>query len=392
MNRLKKNNGLSMVEVLILVGLISVISAGVITVAQQFIRMQSQNNQKMMAVELRDELKKTISDQAAWNKTISDLSLNPDGSVHFDCIRNSTDCSSVASAVPIYDFIPKTATDTVYKNTYNPIANPNQGFSTDGTVCNTFAPSTVVATTNCAFRFTFKWAPDCTGFALGTCIDPRVIVSISFSHNPVPGIIIIPSGTTDPNSISKVFMRGLEFDNLTLQSICYAYGPGSSYNPLTGRCVQAVVSQPVAVPLPVPVYVPVPAPVPFPVPPACTSSTCSDLRVKKEIRSFDLGLSEVLRLRPVTFKYNGLAGSQNDNQNYTGVIAQELEKVAPVLVQEKDSYLSPDDSSLTPVKTVHYEGISMMLVNAVQELNRRVDHLEKENRKLRKSRARENSP
>ena len=97
-----------------------------------------------------------------------------------------------------------------------------------------------------------------------------------------------------------------------------------------------------------------------------------------------MGLAEVLRITPMSYKYNGLAGSQDDNQDYTGVIAPELEKVAPILVQEKKGYLSPADVNQTSVKTVDYNGISMMLVNAVQELNQRLDRIEKENAVLKK--------
>jgi len=95
--------------------------------------------------------------------------------------------------------------------------------------------------------------------------------------------------------------------------------------------------------------------------------------VKTEVHPFTLGLSEVLLLKTMTYKYNGLAGSPNDDQNYTGVIAQDLEVVAPVLVQERSG-----------IKSVDYNGLSMMLVNSIQELNKRIELLEKENHRLKR--------
>jgi hypothetical protein len=57
----------------------------------------------------------------------------------------------------------------------------------------------------------------------------------------------------------------------------------------------------------------------------------SDLRLKKNIQPFTDGLSSLLRINPVTYHYNELSG-YDTKPEYVGVIAQELNEVAPYMV------------------------------------------------------------
>jgi len=65
-----------------------------------------------------------------------------------------------------------------------------------------------------------------------------------------------------------------------------------------------------------------------------TSSNASDKRLKSDIQEMNMGLEEVLKLNPVSYKYNGKAGIDNTEDTHIGLIAQDLEKVSPNLVQE----------------------------------------------------------
>ena len=99
-----------------------------------------------------------------------------------------------------------------------------------------------------------------------------------------------------------------------------------------------------------------------------TSGTClSDRRLKKDIRPFDLGLDKVLGLNPVFYKYNGLGGNDADTKDRLGVIAQEVEKVAPELVETRQVKLHRDDKEETTVKVVNYNAFTYMLINAMKE-------------------------
>lgn len=105
-------------------------------------------------------------------------------------------------------------------------------------------------------------------------------------------------------------------------------------------------------------------------------ATGSDSRVKKDIRSFDPGLGELMRVRAVQFKYNGLGGLAEDGKDYVGVIAQELEKVMPTMVGTRMAKLHPTDMHDTAIKTVDPSDFTYLLINAVQEQERVIQRQE----------------
>jgi hypothetical protein len=112
--------------------------------------------------------------------------------------------------------------------------------------------------------------------------------------------------------------------------------------------------------------------------------TCaSDERIKKDVKPFDLGLEVVLGMRPVHFKYNGLGGVTADGKDQLGVIAQDLEKVAPELVKKQLVHFKKDDQKKTEIKAVDYGAFTYVLINSVKELNRELASLKKENAELK---------
>lgn len=95
-------------------------------------------------------------------------------------------------------------------------------------------------------------------------------------------------------------------------------------------------------------------------------ATLSDRRLKHDIQPYAKGLDLVLAVRPVTYQYNGLGGTADIGQVYTGVIAQELQAVAPEMVQPRGDYLSVDPSAFT-----------YALINAVQQQQSQIEELKK---------------
>lgn len=96
-------------------------------------------------------------------------------------------------------------------------------------------------------------------------------------------------------------------------------------------------------------------------------TAASDRKLKQNIKDFKEGLSIVEQIHPVSFRYNGKADLPTDKE-YVGVIAQEIQKIAPYMVGEftyqdstgrQETYLDYDATALTYI-----------LVNAVKE----VDH------------------
>ncbi len=96
-------------------------------------------------------------------------------------------------------------------------------------------------------------------------------------------------------------------------------------------------------------------------------STFSDERVKKDVKSFEQGLAQLKRVRPVSFKYNGLGGTADDGKEHVGVIAQELEKVLPAMVVPTRAKLHAGDAQETEIKGVDPSDFIYVLINSVQE-------------------------
>ena len=96
----------------------------------------------------------------------------------------------------------------------------------------------------------------------------------------------------------------------------------------------------------------------------------SDARTKANIADFKLGLSDLEKVHTVKYTYNGLAGTRKDGKEYIGVIAQELEKVLPFMVESIKLKLHDGDSASTDVKTINPSPFLFLLVNSVQELSK----------------------
>jgi len=102
------------------------------------------------------------------------------------------------------------------------------------------------------------------------------------------------------------------------------------------------------------------------------SSTPSDERLKDNVITIDNGLSLVNQLRGVTYDWN--VGSKQGTRDI-GVIAQEVEKVLPELVKENKLPLITDSDET--YKTVDYEKLTAVLIEAVKELSQKVENIEK---------------
>lgn len=98
-------------------------------------------------------------------------------------------------------------------------------------------------------------------------------------------------------------------------------------------------------------------------------ATPSDARIKTGVHAFTDGLEKVLQINPVFFKYKPETGYPSDKE-YVGVIAQEMQKVAPYTIEEKKVVLEEDDKTTKLPETIlTYQGtaVTYMLINAVKE-------------------------
>lgn len=110
----------------------------------------------------------------------------------------------------------------------------------------------------------------------------------------------------------------------------------------------------------------------------------SDAREKEQIKPMAYGLKEIMKLRPVTYKWNKTKiGStplaDEDKELKLGLIAQEVQQVLPEVVQTHNwrvlSEEEPDKYSKVPMRRLGmaYQEIIPVLIKAVQEQQTQLD-------------------
>jgi len=106
----------------------------------------------------------------------------------------------------------------------------------------------------------------------------------------------------------------------------------------------------------------------------------SDARFKTNISPITNSLQKVLALRGVHFNWNTTAFPERmfSDKKTIGFIAQEVEKVVPEIVQTENT---PEQ-----YKSVHYDKVVALLVEAIKEQQKQINQLQKQVKKLRQKR------
>ena len=100
------------------------------------------------------------------------------------------------------------------------------------------------------------------------------------------------------------------------------------------------------------------------------STTVSDERLKENIEKIENATDKVSQLNGYTFNY------KKDGRKGAGVIAQEVEKVLPSAVMEKQLPLKNDDG--VAYKIVEYDQIIGLLIESIKELKQEINTLKGE--------------
>jgi hypothetical protein len=108
-----------------------------------------------------------------------------------------------------------------------------------------------------------------------------------------------------------------------------------------------------------------------------TVGSYSDARLKNNITAFTDGLNVINKINPVQFYYNADAPFKTDRQQ-VGVIAQDLEKLAPYMV-EKNKQNGYDD-----LRSVNNQAYTFLLINAVKEQQQQIENQQKQIDDLKK--------
>ena len=106
-------------------------------------------------------------------------------------------------------------------------------------------------------------------------------------------------------------------------------------------------------------------------------SSTSDERVKKDITNYTKGLTEILAIQPVNYKYNGKAGLPKEKQQ-VGVIAQDVQAVFPNAVVTYKALFNEDDIEETELLAFNPSELTFTLINAVKELKAEIELLKQQ--------------
>jgi hypothetical protein len=103
---------------------------------------------------------------------------------------------------------------------------------------------------------------------------------------------------------------------------------------------------------------------------AAAFNVTSDKRLKTDIKSLSNAVEAIMKLNPVTYKKKTTLSSQDYLIKEYGFIAQELQKVMPILVQE--------GADANKILTVNYISIIPVLTKAIQEQQKQIGDQQKQ--------------
>ena len=107
-----------------------------------------------------------------------------------------------------------------------------------------------------------------------------------------------------------------------------------------------------------------------------TVSSWSDARLKKNVQPFTNGLDIIDQINPVSFNYNEQSPFQTEKMQI-GILAQDLEKVAPYMV---DKNVNKDFDDL---RSVNNQAYVFLLINAVKEQQIQIEKMRQEMNELK---------
>jgi Chaperone of endosialidase len=108
-----------------------------------------------------------------------------------------------------------------------------------------------------------------------------------------------------------------------------------------------------------------------------TWSTPSDARLKTVSGPYTDGLAMLLALpTPVIYEYNGKAQTPVDGTQYIGLIAQDVQAVAPYMVKTYQDKLDPADATMTDILSLNANPVIFAILNALHEIDTRLRALE----------------
>lgn len=175
------DSGFSIVEILVVLGIISFVTLLMSTMVTEMFKQQTHVQVSATAHSIVGILKSNVMTARAWRN-----SIDHEENTSLTCLRNPPyDCNSnrQGGAFSIFDL----SGSLVYKGT-----NSSSGYSYNGEPCADYKPSGNDA---CPFRVDSTWAPICS--SAGNCLNPQVRVSLRINYSPSSSFRRVPFNPTN---------------------------------------------------------------------------------------------------------------------------------------------------------------------------------------------------
>ena len=106
-----------------------------------------------------------------------------------------------------------------------------------------------------------------------------------------------------------------------------------------------------------------------------TWTIASDERIKTNVQPYAKGLAEICQVNPITYDYNGKGGIPA-GPGGVSILAQELQPVFPECIGSYKGKLDESDEQDSEILNYNGHAMTFALINAVKELNAKVEALE----------------
>ncbi|MDP2908242.1 MAG: tail fiber domain-containing protein [Nanoarchaeota archaeon] len=112
-------------------------------------------------------------------------------------------------------------------------------------------------------------------------------------------------------------------------------------------------------------------------------SNPSDIKIKDVLRPFSDGLKVLEGIHPIYYKLNGKGGVTPDGEEHIGIVAQDIQKVAPYTVSSYKAKLNKEDKEDTDLLRFDASALTFVTINAVKEQQTQIEDLKSENEALK---------
>lgn len=219
--------GMSLIEIMIVLVIMGLLGVGTTNLLKGTIETQRKNDVKVSLSQFRDNLKKTLNDDTAWEKTVQQYPA--DGSVLLiGCLQDNVLAGNLCaheSTPGTLNFIVRDSLDNIYYDS----ATLTSGLTPDGQLCNTFNATS--GNDICPYRYNLAVTLRCPN-QTPTCIKPKVIIDATFVVRPVD--MAGPLGRVDPNAYTFQIVRSERLRYEPLHVVHRVLGTGTAAEPSGG--------------------------------------------------------------------------------------------------------------------------------------------------------------